>query len=471
MSSLELALIGQLIFWLLMVLLFLISGQASLYHPLTMYLGFHAIVFIIRPFVVHWLGFDTMWNYMMFEPSPAQFMQCLAVSSVALAAFAAASLAGGWCVPKFPAAASAPFTREQIIALGVVTALLLPVVARSIFASVSGEGTGQSIGGVYVLTGATGYTLEAQYMIGPLICAWLAVARFRWPMLVLVGAYLLYRSYGGWSRWTILLLFVAISLLYAWQKRIKWPPLRIVLCAVPLLMLFNLLGHNRDYVQQLLRGEPAVRQELQPGLSEAERLQLKYDGSDFANFDFLTFVTAVVPERTGTYTYGSQYLQLFTEPIPRKLWPGKPIGAPISLFSLNQYGNFVGMTVTLPGDGWMSGGWIGLIITMSIVGAALGLWHRWFWRRIADNVPCIFYMVGLAMLPQWYRDGGISIAKFLFWNLAPLILWVALTWAVNGHRIAARSVLLAPGTKLRFVRQSSGETSKGAGVSAAAKSV
>ena len=470
MSLLELALIGQLIFWLLIVLLFLISGQASLYHPLTTYLGFHAVVFIIRPLAVHWLGFNTMWNYMMFEPSESQFIRCLVVSSVALAAFAVAGIACGWCAPKFPPTPPAPFTREQTIALAVVTALLLPIIARSIFASFSGEGTGQQIGGVYVLTGATGYTLEAQYMMGPLLCAWLAVTRFRWPMLVLAVAYLLYRSYGGWSRWTILLSFVAISLLYAWQKRIKWPPMRIVLCAVPLLLLFNLLGHNRDYFQQLLRGEPAVRRELQPGLSPAEQFQTKYDGPDFANFDFLTFVTAMVPERTGTFTYGSQYLQLFTEPIPRKLWPEKPIGAPISLFSLNQYGNFVGMTVTLPGDGWMSGGWIGLIITMSIGGAALGLLHRWFWKHIADNVPCLFYMVGLAMLPQWYRDGGISIAKFLFWNLAPLILWAVLTWAVNGHRVSARSVLLAPGTKLRFVRLSSGEISKGAGVSETAKS-
>lgn len=451
---LDIALCGQVLLWLVVILLFLVSGQASLYHPLSIYLAFHAAVFIMRPLLVHWFGFDTMWHYMVFEPTEAQFLRSLEVSSVALLVFAASCVACGWCQPQFSQTPLPPFTRPQVIALTIVTMILFPIIARSILTSFSGEAMGQQVGGTFILTGVSGYTAEAQYMIGPLICAWLAVTRFRWQVLLLVAAYLLYRSYGGWSRWTILLSFVAISLIYAWQKRIKWPPTPLVLSVVPVLILFNTLGHNREIVQQLLRGENRPQTESRAGISQAEKLRLKYDGPDFANFDFLTFVTAVVPERSGTYTYGTQYLQLFTEPIPRKFWPGKPIGAPVSFFSLNQYGNFTGMTVTLAGDGWMSGGWIGLIITMGLVGAALGFAHRWFWKHAHENLAPMFYLVGVAMLPQWYRDGGISIAKFLFWNLAPLVLWVVLTWAVNGRRVSVRSVLLAPGTRIRLVKPS-----------------
>lgn len=450
---LDLALIGQVLFWLLVILAFLMSGQASLYHPLTIYLGFHAMVFIVRPILVHWLGFDSMWHYLGFEPSEDNFLRGLEVSSIALLVFAVSCLACGWSVTKFPSTPPVPFTREQILALTLTTAFLLPLIARSILTGFSGEATGERVGGTYILTGASGYTVEAQYMMGPLICAWLAVTRFRWPMLVLVAGYLVYRSYGGWSRWTILLSFLAISLIYAWQRRIKWPPARVILCAIPVLILFNALGRNRDFVQQFLHGESAVRTESQPGISKMDQLRGKYDGPDFANFDFLTFVTAVVPDRTGTFTYGSQYLQLFTEPIPRKLWPGKPIGAPVSFFSLNQYGNFTGMTVTLAGDGWMSGGWVGLVITLSIVGGMLGLLHRRFWKHSHENFGSIFYLVGLAMVPQWYRDGGISVAKFLFWNLIPLVLWVAATWVTSGCQFPVRSILLSPGTKLRFIKR------------------
>lgn len=450
---LDLALCGQALLWGVVILAFVMSRQASLYHPLTIYLGFHALVFIVRPILVHYFGFDAMWNYIGFEPSNGEFLRSLEVSSVALVVFAAFSLTCGWYRPQFPQSPLPEFTREQVIALVLTTLLLLPIIARSIFAGYSGEATGERVGGTYILTGTSGYTVEAQYMMGPLICAWLAVTRFRWPMLVLVGLYLVYRSYGGWSRWTILLSFLAISLIYAWQKRIKWPPGRVVLCAIPLLVLFNALGHNREYVQEILRGESGVRTEMRPGLSPMEQLRSKYDGPDFANFDFLTFVTSVVPDRTGTFTYGSQYLQLFTEPIPRKLWPGKPVGAPVSFFSLNSYGNFIGMTVTLAGDGWMSGGWVGLVVTLAVVGAVLGWLHRWFWKHSNENMASIFYLVGLAMVPQWYRDGGISVAKFLFWNLTPLILWVGVSWATNGCHFPARSILVRPGTKIRFINR------------------
>ena len=450
---LDLALIGQVLLWLLVILAFAMSGQASLYHPLTIYLGFHALVFIIRPMLVHWFGFDAMWHYIGFEPSDDNFLRGLEVSSIALLAFAASCLACGWCITKFPQQPPEPFTRKEVIALLITTVLLSQLITRSILTGFSGGATGERVGGTYILTGASGYTVEAQYMIGPLICAWLAVTRFRWEMLVLVAAYLVYRSYGGWSRWTILLSFLAISLIYAWQRRIKWPPTRVVLCAVPVLVIFNVLGHNRDFVQDFLRGEATVNSVSRPGITPIEKLRGKYDGPDFANFDFLTFVTAVVPDRTGTFTYGSQYLQLFTEPIPRKLWTGKPIGAPVALFSLNNYGNFTGMTVTVAGDGWMSGGWIGLIITLSIIGAALGRLHRRFWKLANENLASVFYLVGLAMVPQWYRDGGISVAKFLFWNLAPLILWRAAIWATNGCHFPVHSVLLTPGTKLRFIKR------------------
>src|SRR5262249_29449934 len=237
----------------------------------------------------------------------------------------------------------------------------------------------------------------------------------------------------------------ALALMYAWQKRIKWPPLWSIFCMIPLFFLFKTLGDNREFLRQVLRGEEYRRPTPQ---AVRDKWKVQYDNPDFANFDFLTFVMAVVPERTGTYTYGTQYLQLFTEPIPRKLWKEKPAGAPVSLYNLNKYGNFLGFTVSLVGDGWSSGGWLGIVITMTIVGAVLGIAHRWFWKHGDSNMVCLYYLVGLAMLPQWFRDGSISIAKFLFWNLSPLLLWQFLAWLVGPKRFPAYSVTLPRGTQV-----------------------
>jgi oligosaccharide repeat unit polymerase len=186
-------------------------------------------------------------------------------------------------------------------------------------------------------------------------------------------------------------------------------------------------------------------------MTAQEKIKQKYDTQEFANFDYLCHVVSCVPDRSGTYTYGSQYLQLFTEPIPRKFWPGKPIGAPIGLVNLNQYGNFNGLTVSLPGDGWMSGGWVGLIITMGLVGALLGRAHRWFWQHSNNNLVALFYLVSLAMLPQWFRDGGISIAKFLLWSWLPLLLWLGFTWLLGRRQVPGYSVFLPGDTRIRLI--------------------
>ncbi|WP_207436492.1 hypothetical protein, partial [Sabulibacter ruber] len=61
-------------------------------------------------------------------------------------------------------------------------------------------------------------------------------------------------------------------------------------------------------------------------------------GQDLGNFDYLSFILWVVPKESGTYTWFTQYLQLFTEPIPRVLWPAKPIGPPVQYFSLHDFG-------------------------------------------------------------------------------------------------------------------------------------
>ncbi len=450
-SVLELALYGQVLVWLAVVLVFLITGQATLYHPLTVYLCFHALVFVARPWTVHYLNFDREWLYMQFEPSEHQFIRALLASSLALLVFAAATLGFGWCRPEFRTAVPEPFSLVQKQALLVLTVLLGPLIAYSLHGMFSGAFGVENRGGTYVISSGSGYALEAQYLAGPLICAWLAVTRFRWYALLLLAPYVFVRTYAGTSRWSIVLVMVAVGLVYAWQNRFKRPPVWAVLCVIPLYLLFHAIGDNRQFMSDLISGQGVRPSVGQAGVAGRDQLQAKYDSPDFANFDYLTFVMAVVPERTGMYTYGGQYAQLFTEPIPRQLWPGKPVGSPIRLFNLNNYGYFFGLTLSLVGDGWMSGGWIGIIVTMTAVGAILGALHRWFWKHIQNNLAALCYLVGLAMIPQWYRDGGISIAKFAFWNLSPLLLWIALAWVLNGCRVRSGSILLPQQARVRLV--------------------
>lgn len=453
----ELALTIQLIVWLIVLGLFLASGQASLFHPSTIYLGFHALVFVVRPILVYYLHFDSIWHYIGFQPSEAEMIKTLAMTSVALVIFVGTNTLLGWAKITFPSGPAGSFSELQQKALLVITFLLLPLIAYSIRQSTGGELTGEhTANGVFIMTNSTGYINDAQLMIAPLLCGWLFITRFHWLNLVPVVLYIGYRSWCGWGRFAIISFFIAIVLAYCWYHRKKWVPFLAIVMAIPILILFNTLGHNRNYLQNMLKGETTAALDIDAGLSQFERFRARADTQDFANFDYLTFVVAVVPERTGTYTYGSQYLQLFTEPIPRILWKGKPAGAPVSSFNLNWYGNFVGLTFSLPGDGWCSGGWIGVVITMGIVGGILGFFHRRFWLNINNPMMAAFYCTAMAMLMQWYRDGGISISKFIFWNWLPLLMWMVMSWLLGQRWTPGYSVLLPAGARVRILQPGQG---------------
>jgi hypothetical protein len=450
---LEHALIAQVALWLIVLVAFLLSGQASLFHPVTLYLAFHGLVFIMRPSLVVCCGFDSVWNYMMFDPSPEILVKSMAVSSVAMVVFCSTCLAFGWCQTGNYASQPLRFNQLEKKGLVLTTLLLAPIIAYSIHVGFSGEATGERVGGTYIMTGTSGYINDAQVMAGSLICAWLMITRFRWPVVLLAAVYVMYRCYGGWARWTFLLFFLATALVYAWQHQRRWMPFWSLLLVFPMFILFDNIGKNRSWLQETLSGQAPMAAPTET-LTKADRLREKYDTVDFANYDYLTFVVAMVPERTGRYSWGVQHLQLFTEPIPRALWKGKPVGAPVGYFNLNNYGNFLGLTVTMAGDGWMSGGWIGVIITAGIIGLLMGLAHRWFWQTAQrNNILGLVYILGLAMIPQQYRDGGIvSLAKFLLWSWLPIIVWLGCNWLLSPRLIPTESILLPRGTRLHLIQ-------------------
>jgi hypothetical protein len=82
------------------------------------------------------------------------------------------------------------------------------------------------------------------------------------------------------------------------------------------------------------------------------------------------------------------------------------------------------MTVSMPGDGWMNLGWLGLIITIGAVAWFLGAMHRKFWQNIQNPRVVMAYVTFLPISIQWFRDGGVLITKFWLFTLAPILLWI-----------------------------------------------
>lgn len=440
----ETALIAQAAVFALIVAVFLMSGSASMFHPLTYYLIFHGLVFVVRPILVWAYGFDNVWLYIGFWPNDQQFVFTLTVSTVALAAFALACGLTGNVRPGFASQPPLEFDRAELLAYGITFLLLTPLAIYSAVLRQEGANfdftgdvqmerdpvTGQPI---YVNT--TGYIAEAHAVGLPLTLGLVFISRFNPLAFIPYFAFVLYRAYLGWGRWAIIMGMISLVLLLLFRTRHKWFAWWHMLAGLPVLYLFHLLGANRGWVRGLIEGDPAPVLD-EPGRSFIDSLA----NQDLANFDFLSFILWVVPGQSGTYTWFSQYLQLFTEPIPRLLWPGKPVGAPIKLVELNDFGNFANLTASLAGDGWMSGGWVGMLLTMVVVGLILGLVHRWFWQKGCRSPQgVLFFCIFVPLSLQWYRDGGITIFKFGFFALLPILVWMLTTrliraWLAFGTR-------------------------------------
>lgn len=418
-------------FFVIVTLAFLFSRSASFFHPLTIYLIFHFLVFVLRPLMVHALDFGGMWYYMEFRPDELQFVNTLLVSSVGLLVFALASWFAGRTPIEFTATELPPWSLAEKRSFLVVIALLSPLAIYSaIFAkagtSFSGEGNIQMTldltTGISVFTNTTGYIADAHAMMGTLFILLIWRFNFRlWAYAPFI-AFLAYRAFLGWGRWAIIMSIITLLLVYLYRHNRRWLKIRYLAIVLPIFVLFHSLGMNRDLIRDYVEDKGIAVADV-PQYKSKDSFIDQLDNPDFANFEFLAFIVSVVPEKSQTFTYFTQYLQLFTEPIPRIIWPEKPIGAPIKLINLNDFGNFFFMTTSLAGDGWMSWGWLGVVLTLGAVGFVLGRLHRWYWRNQANPKIVMGYFVFLPLSIYWFRDGGISIAKISLWTILPIVLW------------------------------------------------
>ncbi|UKJ73602.1 hypothetical protein [Azospirillum brasilense] len=437
----ETALIAQVLVVALVAVVFLSTGTASMFHPLTYYLIFHTLVFVIRPLLVHGFGIDNAWLFMGYWPSAAEFVKSLTVSSVALVAFSAACGWAGRVKPDFSRAPTFTFDRLDITAFALTVAALGPLAIYSAILRQDGAdftGTGDvqmerdPLTGQPVYVNTTGYIAEAHSMGLPLTLGIIWVSRFHPLSFIPFIAFVSYRAYLGWGRWAIIMGVLGMVLLILYHTRTKWFRWWQLACGLPVLLLFHTLGNNRDFLRGVLAGTESPGKLFSIFQGGEGSFVESVSNQDIANFDFLAFILWAVPQQSGTYTWFTQYLQLFTEPIPRMLWPDKPIGAPVKWVSLHDFGNFSNLTTSLAGDGWMSAGWIGVIVTMVVVGLILGRLHRWFWESgFTNRYAVLFYCAFIPLSLQWYRDGNITIVKFGFFSLLPILLWIGATKALR----------------------------------------
>ena len=442
----EVALAFQVAIFVLAMHFVISSRRFNLGDPLFYYLLFHGVFFVFRPVVVHFFEQHFVINRIGFELSEGLFLWTLLCSDVGLITW----LAVGATMPDVPRSKLRDVkgllnrtSEKDRIALLAVAGILGPVALYSAYVGIeartlNGSGaTGLALDqatGVTINSTSTGYLNDAQYMLGSLVLLSMVCVRGLLVRIAILGAFLIVRLSIGNDRWTIVFLLCSLGILSAAKRGNYNIPFWIYLAAIPAFAVFTLLGEARYFIRDLLFGTT-----LSSGPTEVKTIIDRLDGPDIANFEFLAFITDTVPAKTGTYSYFTQWLQLFTEPIPRVLWPGKPVGAPVSLFSLNQYGNFFFYSRGMIGDAYMSLGIPGIVLVCGVFGRLIFKAAR---KLMSGGMGKTGILLGIVVLPliiQWLRDGGVvQISKFLMWNSLPVLLWGFTRRQLNKKRQSAQ---------------------------------
>ena len=406
-------------------MIFLRSRCASIFHPIAFYLAFHGLVFVIRPYFQYHLELDQVYKLYRFWPDESVKHTTLFIANLGLVCFfVSAMLTGNLPMRFWSREASQRQSREGP---RLVLALLLasPIILLSIRYALSTNFGDQDLVRLSrdaatfhtIYTDTSAYLVDANLMLGAFGAAIAWAYRFRLlamvPFLIFVGM----RLTVGWSRYTFIMTSMGFGLLYLFDRRQKWIKAWMLVAGLGLLLVFSALSTQRALIANLIKGEESKATQI-----TQERRNF-FDSLDFANLEFVEYLVRVVPELTGTYSYFSDTLELLTAPIPRVLWPEKPVGSPVKLFSLKDYGFPVGITFTLVGEGWQSLGTFGVVLWCTFAGAIMGLFYRWFVERNASTFVTLYYCLCIPISLQWFRDGLLlSLVKFPMFFIVPIAI-------------------------------------------------
>jgi len=435
--------------FVLAAIYFVRKPSFNIFHPVSVYMAFQLLIFVVRPIVGYYLGYDAMYRGFQFTPSESNRVTVILASNAGFLMFVAGALYTGNVPMRFNQTAADMAERRNLRAAFLwVWVLLGPLALYSVLASVGQVDTGLALDrstGVAYNTTTSGYATDAQIMFISLTCVLAWIYRFRLLALLPLISYCLYRATTGYRVMMILAIFMAL-LLYAFDRKIARPNWRILMVIGLSISAFVYIGADRG---QGVREALGIAEEQ---VSRSESDAKFMESMDFANMEFFEYLVWVIPEKSGTYDYFLDNFQIFTEPVPRTFWTGKPMGEPFRRIWLMEYGTPFGMTRSLPGEGWYAFGWPGVIFWCGIWGLSLGWVYRKFAQGPKTTLRVVTYLSFEITLIPFYRDGQLLTFVRL---VGPVLLpcgawllfakWSGVEWSRQIARRAGRLGL--PGRK------------------------
>lgn len=177
------------------------------------------------------------------------------------------------------------------------------------------------------------------------------------------------------ARTSVLILGLGVVIIFAYARgRLPW--LKIVAVGALLLVIALIMLELRT-----LRAG-ANELELQRGIFEDGVLVGVFDGITGSGNFFPIARSGVivdrVPERLD-FQNGSTYLAILAAPIPRRIWPEKPIIAVGRIVRYEIWWDWAaagGYPPGIVGEAFMNFGWVGVVVVPALLGFVVRLWYN-----------------------------------------------------------------------------------------------
>lgn len=285
----------------------------------------------------------------------------------------------------------------------------------------------RKMAGLAVLSGRSvafqisNYLLQAPMMLVGIGCLLILLWKFRafksplhrCTFFTLIAA-LMMLTYGPSARFTFLGWLLAgtviLSAGHSAKKRI-WI-LGGGLCVAMILFAFAGASRNPELASRNLRGAAWAR---------------AFSGSDGNMLDGFVLIRHIYPEKLG-YSFGMEHLEILLRPIPRSLWPGKPVGGYMNKLGITtaDTGFTLGISPSVFGSFYAEGGLAGIIVFSALYAWALARLVLWS-ARLHPFAGILIRGVLCAGLVPLLRGGDLPgiYAWFgmAFWPCL-LLLWL-----------------------------------------------
>lgn len=401
------------------------NGRLAHSHPGTIYLIFHVLSFSWRLWSIAggslllFAGPEWGWGLIYDPVEPSEIFRAALVADAGLVFLTLAFLrASSDTVGRSTAPTAPPSLAVHHIWEVALFTFPVGLAGLYLFARLPGENNATVVSGAWE---QSSWLTNTQTWAGISLLALIYWYGFRSWLVIPMGAYLLLMGYQGFHRFRLIIPLIIMVQIYLDRRQRRWPPLWMS----GMLIVAGLLFFSLKTVGQMAQSGASLDEIVQESTDIAEKT---LEGDSELNFLDQLAATLTLRDQAGKYYYGQTYLGAITLPIPRPLWPGKPV--------LNAYQHEIstplrpmaqaGMIATFLGEAYVNFGYLGIALIPALIGYGLARFYFYAYTQNYYSITRFTYVLIAAVLIQVYRDGLISLVVHTLAAMMPLFLVIVL---------------------------------------------